>query len=128
MRPRRQRVARQERDPRARSVAQARRASISASAVAHWYIEITLASDIADTRLELNLYPEEWGFVFRRGTRVSSIRVTDIPFVHGFDDHGLLGKTPELERIRLSSLSARGAHEPAARVRQWLAAGTLMIG
>lgn len=65
----------------------------------HWYVEIGLPTDTADTQLDLNIYPEEWGIVFRRGNRVSSIRVTDVAFVHGKDDHGLLTGFPELARF-----------------------------
>jgi hypothetical protein len=65
----------------------------------HWYVEISVPTDSVDIRLEINLYPEEWGVVFRRGNRVSSVRVTDVPFVHGLDDHKLLSELPELARI-----------------------------
>ncbi len=75
------------------------RRKLDASRIAHWYVEITIASDMPDTRLEINIYPEEWGFVFRRGKRVSSIRVTDVAFVHGLDDYQLLRDTPSLEGI-----------------------------
>jgi hypothetical protein len=72
---------------------------LDASRTPHWYVEISIGSDSADTRFELNIYPEEWGYQFRRGARVSSIRVTDIAFVHGFDDYRLLADTPPLDRI-----------------------------
>jgi hypothetical protein len=72
---------------------------LAASRVPHWYVEITIASDTPDTRFEINIYPEEWGFVLRRGVRVSSIRVTDVAFVHGLDDYQLLQDTPSLEGI-----------------------------
>jgi hypothetical protein len=65
----------------------------------HWYVEIELHTDPVEAQLDLNIYPEEWGVVFRRGNRVSSIRVTDVPFVHGKDDHGLLTGLPELARF-----------------------------
>lgn len=65
----------------------------------HWYVEICLHTDPNDAQLDLNIYPEEWGVVFRRGNRVSSIRVTDVPFVHGKDDHGLLTGFPELAQF-----------------------------
>lgn len=64
-----------------------------------WYVEISIPTDTEDTRLELNIYPEEWGVIFRRGNRVSSIRVTDIAFVHGHDDYRLLHEVPSLDRI-----------------------------
>ena len=72
---------------------------LDAAHTPHWYIEITIDSDTVETCFELNIYPEEWGFVFRRGARVSSIRVTDIAFVHGRDDHQLLADTPSLANI-----------------------------
>ncbi len=66
----------------------------------HWYLEITIPADSVGVRFELNIYPEEWGFVFRHGRRVSSIRVTDVSFVHGQDDHNLHGITPALDGIK----------------------------
>ena len=72
---------------------------LDVSRAAHWYVEISIPTDSADTRFEINIYPEEWGIVFRRGSRVSSIRVTDVPFVHGLDDHRLISQLPALERI-----------------------------
>ncbi len=65
----------------------------------HWYVEVALESDEPGTRLELNIYPDEWGFVFRSGNRVSSIRITDRAFVHGSDDHQLLAHVPALESV-----------------------------
>src|SRR3954471_13022343 len=35
-----------------------------------------------DTRFRLEIYSEEWGFLFCHGGQASWIRVTDIPFVH----------------------------------------------
>src|SRR4051794_31932290 len=67
---------------------------------ARWFVEIELASDTGisegteQARLLLEVYAEEWGYRFQRGERVSWIRVTDVPFVHGRDDHELLQKTP----------------------------------
>lgn len=64
-----------------------------------WFVEIVIPTDTAETAFHLSIYPEEWGFVFRHATRVSSIRVTDIAFVHGRDEVGLLPHTPALARI-----------------------------
>ncbi len=77
----------------------------------HWYVEITLDSDDPRTRFELNIYPEEWNFVFRSGKRVSSIRLTDQPYVHGCDDHQLLDSVPALAKVPtfLSALEQRFA-------------------
>jgi hypothetical protein len=75
----------------------------------HWYIEIALDvvdhpasatySGDSDTRFHLNVYPEEWGVFFCHGSRASWIRITDEPFVHGRDDHHLLGDLPSLRTI-----------------------------
>jgi hypothetical protein len=62
-------------------------------------VEIQLYADIPNARFELNLYPEEWGFLFRLRARLSWIRVTDLAFVHGADDLGLLGRTPRLDQL-----------------------------
>jgi hypothetical protein len=80
-----------------------------------WYVELTLEAKASDTQFELNIYPEEWGFVFRRAARVSSIRVTDIPFVHGRDDYELIRRPTTLEAIHglLRELEQRYAIELA---------------
>jgi hypothetical protein len=52
-----------------------------------------------DTRFQLQIYAEEWGFRFAHAGRHSWIRVTDIPFVHGSDEHALLSATPALKDI-----------------------------
>ena len=57
-------------------------------------------SDVeAATLLRLELYSEEWGFWFRHEDKVSWIRVTDVPFVHGRDDHALLGAISALKNL-----------------------------
>lgn len=71
---------------------------------AKWFVEIQLpATGKTDPEhaatLLLEVYAEEWGYRFERDGRISWIRVTDVPFVHGRDEHGLLPKTPRLERI-----------------------------
>jgi len=109
---------------------------LDGSRTVHWFVEISIDSDQRDTRFELNIYPEEWGFVLRRGTKVSSIRVTDVPFVHGLDDFQLLATTPTLDelgelittlerRFELRFLTVRAAVRSnlvraAAMVRPWL--------
>ncbi|MDB4959733.1 MAG: hypothetical protein JWO36_7302 [Myxococcales bacterium] len=55
--------------------------------------------DSPETRFQLNIYSEEWGYFFCHDGRTSWIRVTDIPFVHGRDDHHLLTATPPLREI-----------------------------
>jgi len=64
---------------------------------------VELALDVAgqDTQFQLDVYAEEWGFQFRHEGRASWIRVTDVPFVHGQDEHGLLRRTPRLRDIAL---------------------------
>ena len=69
-------------------------AALSLDVVPRWYAEIELAH--GTSRLQLNIYAEEWGFAFHHDDRSSWIRVTDIPFVHGRDDFALLAHTPEL--------------------------------
>lgn len=70
-----------------------------------WHVEILLGTspetvdDQATTLLRVELYSEEWGFYFRHDSRVSWIRVTDLPFVHGHDEHGLLSDTPPLKNF-----------------------------
>jgi hypothetical protein len=81
------------------SAAWVERHGLHVSGTPHWYLEISIPTDAADTRFEINIYPEEWGIIFRRGNRVSSIRVTDLPFVHGLDDHRLLQHVSDIETI-----------------------------
>jgi hypothetical protein len=64
-----------------------------------WFVEVELRADDPSARFELNLYPEEWGFVFRLHKRWSSIRITDLPFVHGLDELKLLDHTPRLDQL-----------------------------
>lgn len=71
---------------------------------AKWFVEIELAASGNSDRLRtgkllLEVYAEEWGYQFEHDGRISWIRVTDVPFVHGRDEHGLLAKTPRLEQI-----------------------------
>jgi hypothetical protein len=64
---------------------------------AKWFVELVFLAP--DARFELAIYAEEWGFRFERAERVSWVRVTDIAFVHGRDDHQLLGRIPPLREI-----------------------------
>ena len=71
-----------------------------------WFVEVTIGTsaegrhdDDAATLLRLELYSEEWGYWFRHDAKVSWIRVTDVPFVHGRDDHSLLPETPKLKNL-----------------------------
>jgi hypothetical protein len=79
---------------------------LSSTSVMRWHVEIAL--DVVDepapaefddrtaTRFHIDLYSEEWGVFFCHGGRASWLRVTDIAFVHGRDDFGLLADLPEL--------------------------------
>jgi len=116
----------------AASAAWAEQQGLDVSRTPHWYVEISVPTDSADTRFEINVYPEEWGVVFQRGNRVSSIRVTDIPFVHGLDDHRLLKDLPELAKIDdlLASLERRydvAFHRTRATVRSNLIRATAIV-
>ena len=80
-----------------------------------WFVEIELPasgnSDRAQSgKLFLEVYAEEWGYRFEYDERVSWIRVTDVPFVHGRDEHGLLAKTPRLEQISALIRDIEQAH------------------
>lgn len=72
--------------------------ALALAPVAHWHAEIVILADL-DTRFDLNIYGEEWGFCFQHANRISWIRVTDVPFVHGRDEFQLLAATPPLKRI-----------------------------
>lgn len=74
-----------------------------------WYVEIALDvrdlpapveyDERVDTRFHVEIYSEEWGYMFCHAGRLSRVRVTDIPFVHGRDDYHLLPETPALDQI-----------------------------
>jgi hypothetical protein len=106
-----------------------------------WFVEVDLRVPHADedsaTLLRIELFSEEWGFWFRHEGKVSWIRVTDVPFAHGRDEHALLSHTPALKNIGrlVSTLEERfgiqfdreaaeirtsivGAEQP---VRDWIA-------
>ena len=67
---------------------------------AKWFVEITLTSG-ASTRLQLDVYAEEWGIQLVDDGRRSWIRVTDVAFVHGQDDFKLAARMPRLRDIAL---------------------------
>lgn len=66
-----------------------------------WSVEIELEVPGSATRFQLDVYAEEWGFQLQHAGRSSWIRVTDIAFVHGVDEHGLLARTPRLREIAM---------------------------
>ena len=90
-----------------------------------WYVEISLDvrdlpapadfDEQVDTRFHLDLYAEEWGYLFCHGGRVSRIRTTDIAFIHGRDDFRLLGQTPELPNIGGFLRGLEAEHQVAFR-------------
>jgi len=53
----------------------------------------------SDTRLHIAIASSEWGFSFCHHSRVSWIRVTDLPFVHERDDYDLLRQVPPLRDL-----------------------------
>lgn len=83
--------------------------ALSAPGLVRWHAEILLDvvdqpardrfDERTDTRFRLEIYSEEWGFLFCHAGDASWIRVTDIPFVHGRDDFRLLSITPPLKEI-----------------------------
>lgn len=85
-----------------------------------WHAEISLDvidgparvdfDERVDTRFHIDVYSEEWGFFFCHEGRVSWIRITDIPFVHGRDDHQLLTQTPSFEHIGALVRVLEGKH------------------
>lgn len=110
--------------------------ALGLSAVPRWHIEVGLEAGHG-TRFNLNVYAEEWGFAFHHARRSSWIRVTDIPFVHGRDDFGLLATVPELpalntfvcqleaqhgiELLHLQATVRTNISNAAPIVRRWLA-------
>lgn len=86
----------------------ARRLS-STPSILRWHVEIALDAVEAPapvefdertaTRFHVDIYSEEWGVFFCHGGRSSWIRVTDIAFVHGRDDFGLLTAMPSLHDV-----------------------------
>jgi hypothetical protein len=58
-------------------------------------------SEALDTRFHITINADDWAYMFCQGGRVSAVRVTDIPSVHGRDDHHLLASTPPLKNIGL---------------------------
>jgi hypothetical protein len=53
----------------------------------------------ADSRFHIAISAAEWGFFFCHRGRASWIRVTDVPFVHECDDHGLVHEVPPLRDL-----------------------------
>jgi hypothetical protein len=74
---------------------------------AAWHIEIILDTEprtrpfaeAVDTRFQLFLRQDEWGFTFCHGGRVSRLRITDLVRSELRDDHSLVKATPALRQI-----------------------------
>jgi hypothetical protein len=112
--------------------------ALGLDAVPRWHVEVSLDAG-AGTKFHLNVYAEEWGFAFHHARRSSWIRVTDIPFVHGRDDFGLIVRVPALVALAafLTSLEAEHGFKlprtntavrtnidgAAPVVRRWLSRG-----
>jgi hypothetical protein len=63
-----------------------------------WMVECSLDAK-GGSRFDIEIYGEEWGFAFHHDHRLSWIRVTDIPFVHGRDEFDLLREVTGLVDI-----------------------------
>ncbi|MDQ3339178.1 MAG: hypothetical protein M4D80_28790 [Myxococcota bacterium] len=63
----------------------------------NWFVEIAMPA--GSSRFAIEIFGAEWGFSFQHDGRVSWIRVTDIPFVHGHDDFQLLHEASSLMQI-----------------------------
>jgi hypothetical protein len=107
-----------------------------------WHAEISLDvidgparteyDETRDTRFHIDIYSEEWGFFFCHAGRVSWIRITDIPFVHGRDEYQLLKQTPALPDIGKLMRALETTHgvrfnRPQALIRTNIVAAEPMI-
>ena len=79
-----------------------------------WFAEIVLTD--GESRLQIEIYAEEWGVAFAHVGKQSWIRVTDVPFIHGRDDHELLRHVPPLKQI--GGLVRRLEREHGVRLRR----------
>src|SRR5947207_487774 len=73
-----------------------------------------------DTRFRVEIYSEEWGFLFCHAGQASWIRVTDVPFVHGRDDFKLLPSMPALKDLGTLLRSVEQQHHVRFRRRNAL--------
>ncbi len=62
-----------------------------------------------DTRFEITIEPDAWGYRFSHADRISTIHVTDTPTARDNDDHHLALATPPLKNLSklLRSLEER---------------------
>ncbi|MGE5182867.1 MAG: hypothetical protein ACM31C_12420 [Acidobacteriota bacterium] len=82
---------------------------VAAPTLTRWHATVLLApgdappaeeiDEARDTRFRVEIFSEEWGFLFCHAGHASWIRITDIPFVHGRDDFRLLAQIPALEDL-----------------------------
>jgi hypothetical protein len=103
---------------------QARR--LSSTGLLRWHVEIAMSvldapapvvfDEATATRFHLDIYSEEWGVLFCHAGRCSWIRVTDIAFVHGRDDFGLLASMPLLREVGV--LLRRLEHHHGVRLQR----------
>jgi hypothetical protein len=87
---------------------QARNVSTPPSTL-RWHVEIAMSTNDSSppvdydeataTRFHLDLYSEEWGLFFCHLGKASWIRITDLAFVHGRDEYGLLPIVPPLRDV-----------------------------
>lgn len=94
---------------------------LDASMLKRWHVEVSLGTtdeiptvnydDRVDTRFHIDVYSEEWGYFFCHAGKASWIRVTDIPFVHGRDDFGLLAQTPALTDVGALMRALESRHQ-----------------
>lgn len=94
-------------------------------ALTPWHIEVFLDvrdamapadfDERRDTRFHIEIYSEEWGVFFCHRGSASWIRVTDIPFVHGRDDFGLLKIMPALPDVGMLMRTIEKQHKIALR-------------
>ena len=99
----------------------ARGCATQGHALSRWHATILLApedftpmfdfDERVATRFRIEIYSEEWGYLFCHRGRGSWIRVTDIPFVHGRDDFGLVAATPALHDLGLLLRRVEADHQ-----------------
>ena len=82
---------------------------LSVASHLHWEVSIAMDvideqpsarfTDTLDTRFHVAIASTEWGFYFCHHSRVSWIRVTDLPFINERDDYMLLPQVPPLRDL-----------------------------
>jgi hypothetical protein len=116
--------------------------ALGLQSLTRWHVEIEMHAGPV-TSFQLHVYSEEWGYAFHHAARSSWIRITDIAFVHGLDEHRLLATVPELislpvylrelereHRFELARSRAKirtNIDDAAGAVRRWLL-GTRLRG